>query len=227
MFRISDWHINATWTVCAIFATGAVWYFASANEWRYVAITAIAAFACAGFAIFLHKKKDAQHDNVDLARAQLDQQTLSKHPTKDNIERIILESNPKDDWISYHDNEKSVFAYAHDVNLRLEMLNDERGVQCEDFREPWANKFPNPRATGYWCCLFYGSTQIDRYILVAVDGARALLPIPRPRFDPRDRSMSQVRAIDYKVALIHDTINMLQQYMARAGLHVAKDTLSR
>ena len=221
MFRISDWHINATWTICGIFATGAVWYFASAKEWQNVVITSIAAFAFAGLAVFLHKRRDAQHEKANLARAQLDQQTLSKNPTKGNIERIILESNPEDDWISYQDNERSVFAYAHDVNLRLEMLNDGRGVQCEDFRESWANKFPDPRATGYWCNLFYGSTQIDRYILVAVDGARALLPIPR--FDPRDRSMLQVRAIDYKVAQIYDTIKSLQQYMTRAGLHVAKD----
>lgn len=219
MSRISDWHINATWTICGVFATGAVWYFASTKDWQYVALTSLAALFFAVFAIFLHKVKDAQNEEAEQAIAYIDQQTVSKNPTKDNIERVILESDPITDWVGHADNEKSVYSYAHDVNLRLEMLNDDRGIQCDDFREPWANKFPDQRATGYWCNLFYGSTQIDRYILVAVDGARALLPIPR--FDSNGASRLHVRPIDYKVAQIFDTIKSLDQYMASAKLCVA------
>jgi len=220
MSRVADWHINVTWTVCGVFATGAVWYFASAKDWKNVVLTSVAALFCAGLAVYLHKIKDAQHAEEELAKDMRGRQSLSKNPTKDNLERVILESDPTADWIGHADNEKSVYSYANDVNLRLEMLNDERGVQCENFREPWANKFPDRRATGYWCNLFYGSTPIDRYILVAVDGARALLPIPR--FDPKGSSQLQVRPIDYKVAQIYDTLKSLDQYMTMAGLHVAK-----
>ncbi len=185
-----------------------------------MALTSFAALLCALFAVYLHRQKDAQVESAQAAKDELDLKNLSRNPTKDNIERVILQSDPVADWIGHADSEKSMYSYAHDVNLRLEMLNDDRGIQCEDFREPWANKFPDRRATGYWCNLFYGATQIDRYILVAVDGARALLPTPR--LDLENSSMLQVRTIDYKVAQIYDTIRTLDQYMKSAGLHVAK-----
>lgn len=219
MTRISDWHINATWTVCGVFATGAVWYFASAKDWPNVAITTLIALLFAGLAIFLHRRKDAQEIQAEAKRTKFDLLSLSKNPTKENIERVILESDPVTDWRGHTDNERSVYTYASDVNLRFEMLNDERGIQCEDFREPWANKFPDHRATGYWCNLFYSSTQIDRYILVAVDGARALLPIPK-HVSSSLVSM-EVMPIEYKVAQIHDTIKSLDKYMTMAGLRVA------
>lgn len=221
MSRISDWYINVTWTVCGVFATGAVWYFASAKDWPNVFLTAICALLTAGLAILLHKIKDSQVEQAERTKIELDRQTLSKNPTKENIERVILESDPTAEWIGHADNERSVYSYAGDVNLRLEMLNDECGVQCEDFREPWANKFPDRRATGYWCNLFYGSTQIDRYILVAVDGARALLPIPK--LGHQGSAQMEVLPIEYKVAQIYNNIKSLDQYMKMAELRVAKD----
>lgn len=216
MRRVPDWQIQVCWWISGIFATGAVWYLLSLNRYQWAGLAAYEAVAIALLAIGLHRRNDhvARQESSEIDKPP--PFVLSSAPTKDNIERVILDSDAKMDWSKHTDSERSVFSYKHDVNLRFEMLNDDNGVQCEDFREPWANKFPDKSATGYWCDLYYSSTHIARYILVAVDGARALLPIPK-----RGQSGSrptEVLPIEYKIAKIHDTLGTLHEYMRGAGL---------
>lgn len=49
----------------------------------------------------------------------------------------------------------------------------------DDFKEPWANGFPDPKATGIFLDLFYMNSLVQRMPLIAVDGGRCYLPIPR------------------------------------------------
>ena len=76
-------------------------------------------------------------------------------------------------------------------------------------------------ATGYWCDLFYGSTHISRYVLVAVDGARALLPIPKT--GAIGERPAQALPLEYKIAQIHDTLGTLTEYMHMAGITVSEN----
>jgi hypothetical protein len=115
---------------------------------------------------------------------------LASNPTRDNIEKVVLASHPVDDWNHQSDSVRSVSSYKHDMNLRFEIKNMDDGIQCADFKEPWANRHPDPSATGYWCNLFYGSTLVERFILVAVDGGRAMLPIPKKARQILDPSKS-------------------------------------
>ena len=87
-------------------------------------------------------------------------------------------------------------------------------MQNKDFKEPWANKHPDPSATGYYARLYYGPTLLKTYILVSVDGGRATLPLP-------DRETLQVTPEAYFVASLFDSIGTLDQYMGRSGLTVA------
>ena len=112
-------------------------------------------------------------------KGQPEQTDLSANPTRENIEKVILSSDPANDWNYETDDVHSVTSYKKDMNLRFEIRYIDDGIQCRDFKEPWANRHPDPSATGYWCDLFYGSTRVERFILVAVDGARAMLPIPK------------------------------------------------
>lgn len=138
-------------------------------------------------------------------------------PTKNNIEKIVLASDSKQDWHRQNESWRTITSYKHDMNLRFEIKYTDDGVQCEDFCEPWANRHPHKSATGYWCSLYYGATLVEKFILVSVDGGRAMLPIPKPSSD------GLVTSIDYKVAEIHDSIGTLQEYMKRSGLAVAAD----
>ena len=145
--------------------------------------------------------------------------SLSSNPTKENIERAILESDAKIDWSRGGDDNRSVVSYVHDMNLRFETLFTDDGKQCDDFREPWANCHPDPNATGYWCNLYYGTTLVERFILVSVDGARAMVPVPKVGKD--GYRPDTVLPLDYKVAQIHDSLETLDEYLERSHLKVS------
>lgn len=52
-----------------------------------------------------------------------------------------------------------------------------------DFREEWANKFPDRHASSAYVDFFYARNLVYRDIYVAVDGGRCLLPLPKQNFD--------------------------------------------
>lgn len=52
-----------------------------------------------------------------------------------------------------------------------------------DFREPWANQFPDPQARSYIIDFFYNQVLVFRDIYVDVDGGRCYLPLPEREFD--------------------------------------------
>lgn len=144
---------------------------------------------------------------------------LALNPSQENIERVIKYSDAKNDWEHQSMGWKTIARYRGDVNLRFEMNYDnDEGVQQKDFKEEWANRHPDSHATGYWCDLYYNQTLIERFILVSVDGGRALLPTPTE--GKNYIHWDQVLPLDYKVAEIHDTIGTLSQYMTRSRLTI-------
>lgn len=106
-----------------------------------------------------------------------------------------------------------------DVNLRLVVSNEDEGIQNADFKETWANCHPDQSATGYWCDIYYASTRVARNLLVSVDGARAMLPIPRQ--GGASGKVTEVLPFDHRLAQIFDTLGSLDSYMVRSGLTVA------
>ncbi len=129
----------------------------------------------------------------------------------DEILEFILSSDPKNDWkIITNDWAEEAFL-KEDPRLRFRCRYDDEGIHNKDFQEPWANKHPDRNATSYWYNLSYDGSLIDRYILVCIDGSRAILPLP-------DISTLKVKSLPYKVAEIFDSLGSLEDYMGRAGL---------
>lgn len=56
-------------------------------------------------------------------------------------------------------------------------------TQNEDFREDWANSFPNSHAASAFVDFFYAKNLVYRDLYVAVDGGRFLVPLPNQTFD--------------------------------------------
>jgi len=54
----------------------------------------------------------------------------------------------------------------------------------EDFKESWANSFPDEHAASAYVDFFYNGTLIFRDVYVSVDGGRAMIPLPDREFDP-------------------------------------------
>ena len=154
---------------------------------------------------------------VSLEKHTHTQSLLSASPSRQEIFEAIISSDSKDDWASsgvIGATAGETIYFKKNVNLRFELSYGEDGVQCQDFKETWANKHPDQSATGYWHHLYFCSTLIDSFILVSVDGARASLPVPK---HPQDLVVSPLY---YKVAQIHDTLGTLDEYMIRSGLRL-------
>ncbi|NOS76865.1 MAG: hypothetical protein HOP35_02865 [Nitrospira sp.] len=144
---------------------------------------------------------------------------LSGTPSLTYIEQTILHSDPQEGWECVSNGVSSVRINKTDVNLRLEMTYADGGIQREFFKADWANRHPDPSATGYWCDIYYGSTQVFRTILVSVDGGRALLPVPRQQ--GVEGKMTEVLLYDYRIAQLFDSLGTVDEYMRRSGLSIA------
>lgn len=142
-----------------------------------------------------------------------------KDMTFDELLNFIRESDSERDWHGINRNWTSEMFLKEDPRLRFRANFTDKGIQCEDFKEDWANCYPNPKATGYYYDLYFDGNLIERFILVSVDGGRSSLPIP-------DFYSKQVCLIDYKVAQIHDTLKTLDKYMNLSKLKLeAEDSL--
>ena len=142
--------------------------------------------------------------------------------TYQDVIEIIQNSDPHSDWIHTHtmSDDRSIAVFAHDVNLRLEIKWTDDGIQCEKFMEAWATGHPDQNATGYWCCIYYGVSLLEKTVLVSVDGGRARLPIPG--LNTGGGPPLSVRPLDFAVAKIFDTGSMAE-YMERSGLVLGSD----
>ncbi len=136
-----------------------------------------------------------------------------KEMTFGEIIEFIPTTDPKEDWYGISRDWSSERFLKEDPRLRFRANFSEEGIQCEDFKEDWANCHPDSRAIGYWYDLYYDGAFLDRIILVAVDGARAMVP-------PPDFTTKKIKLYNYRVAQIHDSIGMLDEYIERSKLEV-------
>lgn len=136
--------------------------------------------------------------------------------TLDDI-NAIMNGTSWDEWSTEtlpRSGAKMVSVYSKDVFLRVEISFLPEDIENDDFREPWANKFPNNKATSYRANLYYGSTFLKTYLLVSVDGGRALLPLPDPE-------ALTIKGDQYLVAGLFDSTGSLNRYMDSAGIRFA------
>jgi len=132
----------------------------------------------------------------------------------DELIEFITTTDPKNDWYGISRQWSSEKFLKEDPRLRFRARFDEEGIQNKDFKEEWANRHPDSHATGYWYELYYDGAFIDRIVLVAIDGARAMLP-------PPDFKTGKIELYNYRVAQIHDTLGTLDEYIRRSGLEIA------
>lgn len=136
-----------------------------------------------------------------------------RHMSYQEILDFIVNTDSRNDWRGVSTNMASEYFLKEDPRLRFRSKHTDDGIQNSDFKETWANCYPDPRAAGYWYDLFYDGAFISRFILVSVDGARATLPTP-------DWSTGKVSRLHYKVADIFDCIGNLDEYMRRSKLEL-------
>ena len=129
----------------------------------------------------------------------------------DDVKKILATST-ENDWIV--DDESGSFTYKHDLNLHIERADYET---YRDFNEPWAKSHPDSEAMAVEYVVKYGSSFVDKQVLVSVDGHRATLPMPKSRDDLR------VTQSDVNFAKIVDVGRRIDEYLRRSKIQVVED----
>jgi hypothetical protein len=148
--------------------------------------------------------------------SQESQQKNLNDLTTDGILVVVKVSNP-DEWDVSFSQGADIAVLKKNPSLRIETRHTDEFLHNDDFHEKWANKFPDPHATSYYYHVYLGATRLKEFILVSVDGGRALLPLPINALDLR------VDPLRYKIALIFDRFDSYDEYMKKAGLHLVKN----
>ncbi len=136
---------------------------------------------------------------------------MTTSPTRDNIFRVILESDPTDDWNVSQIGNVQTSIFKHNVNLRIQVNYDDVGVHAKNFHETWATKHADKHATSYYCDIYYGDSLIEQKVVVNVDGGRAILPLP-------EINTNRYTLLDYKIAKVADKSSRIDEYIKRSGL---------
>lgn len=124
----------------------------------------------------------------------------------------ILTSTSNEDWIVSE--EKETWTYKQDVLLRIQ----KRSVNLsEKFgNEHWAINYPDSNAYKVIYDVYYYNSWIATKTLVAVDGFRATLPMPKIR-------TTEIPFEEYRFAMIVAP-TALDEYITRSGLTVESAT---
>lgn len=126
----------------------------------------------------------------------------------DDVKEILANSS-QEDWII--DDESGSFTYKNDLNLHIERAEYD---SCREFNEPWATSHPDKHAVAVDYVVKYGSSFVDKKMLVSVDGHRATLPLPK--------SINNlcVTASDVNFAKIVNIGDRVDEYLERSRLKV-------
>lgn len=129
--------------------------------------------------------------------------------TYNELKEVFASCN-KEDWL--FDDKRGVYTYKQDLNLRI--VRKDTDFDTDKFAgEEWATNHPDPAAYREEFEVFYGNSFVFDQLLIAVDGLRARLPLPRS-------GTNKVRTSEYKFAMIVDQNNSLDDYMGRARLEI-------
>lgn len=130
--------------------------------------------------------------------------------TYEKAKEMVL-SNSFDKWVYF--DEYGEYVLKSDVNLRIVRKDIDFDNDIFD-GEDWATKHPDSKAYKIFFSVFYNNSRIDDFMLVAVDGMRATIPMPRVNttvISKEDYQFAQAVNIDGK---------RLDEYIQRSGLSV-------
>ncbi len=94
------------------------------------------------------------------------------------LDRLNVLLEDKESWITNPGERKSFYhkTYTEFTIHEGEILNN-------DFKEGWANSFPDPSAFSYEVLLKHNNTVLQRVVFVSCDGCRYQIPLPNMQED--------------------------------------------
>ena len=130
----------------------------------------------------------------------------------------IICSSSAGDWL--HLAEAGVHTFRHDLNIRIERIagDDASAVAVSDearfaFSQSLKHQVFGTDSQPLYYQICYSSSAVERFVLVAVDGGNAQLPMP-------DSGTNVVALKDYQIAKAIDYLGTLDNYIKHANLTI-------
>lgn len=102
----------------------------------------------------------------------------------------------------------------------------------DDYREDWANSFPDSRASGHLVDFYCNSSIVFRDRYVTVDGSRCKLPMPNPLYHTSGATTTisgytiSRKRYEFFMLLnnLEGMINDYQNYVSRSGFSIIEES---
>ena len=125
-----------------------------------------------------------------------------------------------DDWV--HLTEAGVHTFRQDLDIRIERIaaDDASAVSLSDdvrfaFSQTLRQQVFGAGSQPVCYQICYGCSPVERFVLVAVDGGNARLPVP-------DSHTNAVARKDYEIAKAIDYLGTLDNYIKHANLTIVE-----
>ena len=150
---------------------------------------------------------------------------MDEKQKKEILKKII--SSSFGDW-----DEKSYSNHPYVGHSKIAFYKPDTSVVlawgCEvdvDFKAPWANKFPEPKAWSCYVDVFFNSILLERFLYVEVDGGRGKLPLIgslRTKLVTYYEYSCFIKLLDQ---ICFGSTSQYESYFKRAGLEIPKNNL--
>jgi hypothetical protein len=151
---------------------------------------------------------------------------MDKKQKKEILKKII--SSSCDDW-----DEKSYTDHPYIGHSKIAFYKPDTSVVLawgyevdNDFKAPWANKFPDPKASSHYVDVYYNDVALERFLYVDVDGGRAMLPLVeslKTKLITYDEYSCLIKLLD---EIRFGSGSQYESYFKRAGLEIPKNSLN-
>lgn len=142
----------------------------------------------------------------------------NRKPIRDMSSRELIEflgGTSTEHWRRFETNWAWEAYLDEDPRLRLTCRYDDYGKHCDNFAEEWATKVSHDPVQSYYYDFVYDRALIERFILVAVDGNRALIPLPK------SRAVLKITQLQYVIGEIaNKKTEDFVDYLGRTGVQV-------
>lgn len=131
------------------------------------------------------------------------------YKSNDKLEALkIIENSSKNEW--NYNSTSNEWNYINNLDIRIKKLDSEDN---SIFNEKWATRHPDNKAYRVYYEIHYKNVIIEEIMLVAVDGYRAQLPLPK-------QGTNLISRKDYKIACLFEDRENLHEYIKRSNLIV-------
>ena len=134
----------------------------------------------------------------------------------DPLSKLIRLSEEKENWVESCAG--SEYCIYHKAFPEFTIVKGERDMQ--NYRQDWAQKFPDPTAWSYYVEVRYHATVLKRLLFVSCDGGRYHLPAPIRHESYGNEWVIETDTLEYKISKLYFQYYPLPEALAGRGVRL-------